>query len=162
MGKVGDALFGKKPKPQSSESGNHAYDFIMDQFGGTAGLTGNTSNLIANLLGVNGGPAQTAGLENYANSGGMDFLMKTMQKGVTSSKAAQGLLQSGSYGTALQDRAYGLGSTYLNQYMDHMFNLGKLGLGAGGLIGSAGQYSKGTGPTQGKAGILPMAIAAFA
>jgi hypothetical protein len=162
MGKVGDALFGKKPKPESSESGNKAYDYLKGQFGSTAGYTGDVSSGLAGLLGLNGAAAQTEGLDNWANSGGMDFLMKNMQKGVTSSKAAQGLLQSGSYGTALQDRAYGLSSTYLNQYMDQMLGLGKLGLGAGGILGSAGQYSKGTGAQQGKAGILPMAIAAFA
>jgi hypothetical protein len=162
MGKVGDALFGKKPKPESSEAGNLNNNLIKNAFGGMMGYGSQGGDAIAALLGLSGEGAQTAGLDKWANSGGMDFLMKNMAKGVTSTKAAQGLLQSGSYGTALQDRAYGLSSTYLNQYMDQLMGLSKLGLGAGGLIAQTGQYSKGTGAQQGKAGILPMAIAAFA
>jgi hypothetical protein len=117
---------------------------------------------IANLLGLGGGAAQTEGLENWANSGGMEFLREQGRRGITSSKAASGLLQSGSYGTALTKYNQGLASTYLNQYMDNLMGLSKLGLGAGGILGSSGSYSKGTGAQQGKAGILPMAIAAFA
>lgn len=162
MGKVGDALFGKKPKPETSESGNSNNNLIKGAFGGMMGYGDKSSDFLASLLGMSGGPAQTEGLDKFASSGGMDFLMKNMQKGVTSSKAAQGLLQSGSYGTALQDRAYGLSSTYLNNYLNHVTDLAKLGLGAGGLVAQTGQYSKGTGAQQGKAGILPMAIAAFA
>lgn len=89
--------------------------------------------------------------------------MKNMQKGVTSSKAAQGLLQSGSYGTALQDRAYGLASTYLNQYMDHALNLGKLGLGAGGVMADAGRWSKSkSSGSGGKEGLLSGVLSAAA
>lgn len=154
MGGVKDFLFGKKPKAGESESGNNFDDLIKDAYSPAMGYTTNAGNTAWDLL--KGGP------QGFADSGGMDFLMKTMQKGVTSSKAAQGLLKSGSYGTALQDRAMGLGSTYLNQYMDQLFKLGNLGLGAGGLVANAGQYSKGTGTNPGKQGALPGIISAVA
>jgi hypothetical protein len=162
MGKVGDALFGKKPKPESSESGNLNNSLIKNAFGGMMGYGEQGGDAMAALLGLGGAGAQTAALDKWADSGGMNFLMDQGRKAITSSKAAQGLLQSGSFGTALTKYGQGLGSTYLNQYMDQLLNLSKLGLGAGGLVAQTGQYSKGTGATQGKAGILPMAIAAFA
>lgn len=158
---VKSVLFGKKPKPEMSESGNHAYDDINSAFSpGFSYFTGG-GNMMGNLLGVNGGPAQTGALENFANSGGMDFLMKQGQRAITSSKAASGLLNSGSYGTALTKYGQGLASTYLNQYMNNLLDYSKLGLGAGGLVTQAGAYSKGSGPTQGKPGLLPMAAAAL-
>lgn len=184
MGGVGKFLFGSKGKPQESESGNHAWNEIEHYFQPMLGYGTQGGDAIANLLGVgaprvgdkagqysyegggatggSGGAAggQQGALSNWANSGGMQFLMDTMQKGVTSSKAAQGLLKSGSYGTALQDRAMGLGSTYLNQYMDNLFKFSNLGLGAGGLMASAGQYSKGQGATPGKQGAAPMILQA--
>jgi hypothetical protein len=154
MGGVGDFLFGKKGKGGKSESGNHAWDAIEDSLTPALGYVTNAGNTAWDLL--KGGP------QGFADSGGMQFLMDTMQKGVTSSKSAQGLLKSGSYGTALQDRAMGLGSTYLNQYMDQLFKLGNLGLGSAGAMAGAGQWSKGTGATQGKQGALPGLISAAA
>lgn len=180
----------KKPKPQESESGNHAWNEIETYFQPGLGYFTSGGNAIGSLLGVGpptlgdkvgeytpdnnapyatggsggggGGSAQQSALSNWANSGGMKFLMDTMQKGVTSSKAAQGLLGSGSFGTALQDRAFGLGSTYLNQYMDNLFKFSNLGLGAGSLMANAGQWSKGQGPTQGGMGkqLIPMLASA--
>jgi hypothetical protein len=161
MGGVGDFLFGKKPKPESSQSGNLNNDLITGAFKPALGYLTSGGNAVSSLLGLGGGPAQTEGLENFANSGGMNFLMDQGRRAITSSKAASGLLKSGSYGTALTKYGQGLGSTYLNQYMDHLFNLSKLGLGAGGLIAQTGQYSKGTGAQQGKAGFLPTLAASI-
>jgi hypothetical protein len=50
----------------------------------------------------------------------------------------------------------------LNQYMDQLNNLGKLGIGAGGVLSSSGAYSegKGTGGKEGIAGSILGAIAA--
>lgn len=164
MGGVKDAIFGKAGKQKSeSESGNHAWDSISGSFQPALGYVTQGGNLVANLLGANGTGAASGAVQQFADSGGMDFLMKNMQKGVTSSKAAQGLLQSGSYGTALQDRAYGLASTYLNQYMDHALNLGKLGLGAGGVMADAGRWSKSkSSGSGGKEGLLSGVLSAAA
>lgn len=149
------ALMGKPPSPETTESGNHAYDSISSAFSPGFNYFTQGGNMLGNLLGVNGGPAQTAGLENFANSGGMNFLMQQGQKAVTSSKAAQGLLKSGSYGTALEKYGQGLASTYLNDYLNNLYKLSSLGVNAGQLVTQAGQYSKGTGSKPGKQGILP-------
>lgn len=158
----------KKPQPetQKSESGNYAYNDISTAFKPALGYVTQSGNAMADLLGVGSGGtgAQTAALDNFANSGGMDFLMKNMQKAVTSSKAAQGLGLSGSFGTALQDRAFGLGSTYLKDYMASLLGLGNLGVSSGAVLTDAGRWSKGqgTGATQGGLGkqLLPMIASA--
>src|SRR6185369_12554207 len=103
-------LFGKKPKPESSESGNHAWDFLNGALQPSVGFLNSGGNMIGNLLGVNGGPAQTGALENFANSGGMKFLQDQGMKMITSNKSASGLLGSGSYGTALEKYGQGLAS----------------------------------------------------
>lgn len=115
------------------------------------------------LSSVPGTDNQTSALDNWANSGGMQFLRDQGIKAIEGSRAARGLLQSGATGTELLKFGQGLGSTYLNQYMDQLMNHARLGLGAGGLIGSTGSWSRssGTGQSSGKAegekrGILPM------
>ncbi len=183
MGGVGGFLFGK-PSKQKSESGNKAYGDIKNAFGPAMNYTVRGGDAMGSLLGLGGGGGgggrgkngtssslasggtggQTDALENFSNSGGMQFLREQGNKQITSNKAAAGLLKSGSFGTALTKYGQGLGSTYLNQYMEHLLNYSKLGLGAGGLVGSAGAYSKGSG-SGAKEGALPMiaqAAGAFA
>ncbi len=160
MGGITDFLFGKEGK-EKSQSGNLAYGDISKAFSpGFSYFTGG-GNMLGNLLGVNGGPAQTGGLENFANSGGMKFLQDQGMKGITSSKAAQGLLKSGSYGTALSKYNQGLASTYLNEYLNHLTDFSKLGLGAGGLVANAGQESTGS-ANKGKDGSLGTILSAAA
>lgn len=139
MGKVGSTLFGKPAtSTSSSSSGNVNNDMLTGALGGTLGGAGTATNLMTSLL--NG--SSTDGINAYANSGGMDFLMQQGQKAITSSKAASGLLNSGSYGTALSKFGTGLASTYLDQYMNHLNQLGQLGLGAGGILADSGKVSE--------------------
>lgn len=153
-------LFGKKPKPESTSSGNYAWDVLKGPLTPALGYVTGGGNMLGNLLGVNGGPAQTSALNNYANSGGMQFLMEQGQKAITSSKAASGLLNSGSYGTALEKYGQGLASTYLNDYMKNLLGYSQLGIGAAGALAGAGSHSQGTGATQGKSGAFPYVLQA--
>lgn len=179
MGKIGKTLFGSPGENSSSsesqshsESGNLAYPGLNTALSPSLGYVSQGGNLVANLLGAGGGPAQTSALNNFANSGGMQFLMDQGQKAITSSKAAQGLLRSGSYGTALAKYGQGLASTYLNQYINNALELGKLGLGSASVLANAGQWSKsdstssseseGTGAKQGIAGDLMKAAGSIA
>jgi hypothetical protein len=162
MGGVGDFLFGSEGDPGESESGNHAWDVLRGSLTPAVGYLTGGGNMLGNLLGVGGGPAQTDALNNFSNSGGMQFLQEQGMKGVTSSKAAQGLLKSGSYGTALSKYNQGLASTYLNSYMDKLLGYSQLGLGAANTLAGAGQYSTGTTATQGKQGSLPSLLQAGA
>lgn len=147
----------KKPKPQEQESGNKAYGDISSAFKPALGYVTQGGNALANLLGVGTGD-QTAELDKFANSGGMGWLMDQGNRMINSNQAAKGLLNSGSTLAAVQKYGQGLGSTYLSQYMDKLLGLGSLGTQAGGVLASAGQWSKGQGPTQGGMGkqLLPM------
>lgn len=153
-------LFGKKPKPETSTSGNYAYNGLNTALSPSVNFLSQGGNMLGNLLGVGGGAAQTGALENFANSGGMKFLQDQGMKMVTSSKAASGLLNSGSYGTALEKYGQGLASTYLNDYMKNLLGFSNLGLGAAGILSDAGRYSTGTGATQGKSGAFPYILQA--
>jgi hypothetical protein len=157
----------KKPKPQeqSSSSGNHAWEPIKNAFSPALGYVTKGGDALSALLGLNGdGAAQKAALDNFANSAGMQWQQEQGNRMINSNQAAIGLLQSGSTLTGIQKYAQGLGSTYLNSYMDKLLGLGNLGIGAGGVMASAGQWSKskGTGATQGGAGksMLPMIASA--
>lgn len=149
--------FFKKPKPQKQESGNLAYGDISSAFKPALGYVTQGGNALANLLGVGTGD-QTQALDKFANSGGMQWLMDQGNRMINSNQAAKGLLNSGSTLTGITKYGQGLGSTYLSQYMDKLLGLGNLGLGAGGVLSGAGQWSKGTGATKGGAGkqLLPM------
>ena|SRR5690242_11972183 len=142
MGGVKDEIFGSK-----GHSGNENNKDLEPVLMPSVNYVTQGGNMLGNLLGVNGGPAQTGALTNFANSGGMQFLEDQGQKMVTSSKAAQGLLKSGSYGTALEKYGQGLASTYLNQYMDDLLKFSNLGLGSAGVLAATGQNS--TTPKQG-------------
>jgi hypothetical protein len=135
------SLFGK-PSQESSKNVNN--DLITSNFGDTMGYANQAGGLMSGLLGGN-----TDALNSFANSGGMKFLQDQGQKTITSSKAANGLLNSGSYGTALADYGQKLASTYLSQYMGGLKDLGSLGLGAGQVVSGAGEQQKSTGAKQG-------------
>lgn len=163
MGKVGRTLFGgpsRSSESSLSHSGNVNNDMLTGSLGGTVGSTGKASSMLENLLGLNGGPAQTSGLENFSNSGGMQFLRDQGMKGIESNSAAKGLLNSGSYGQALAGFNNNLASTYLNQYMSNVNDLGKMGLGASGVLADTGKVSdassqgKSEGAKKGIAGTL--------
>lgn len=80
--------------------------------------------------------------------------------GLTNAFAGRGMLRTGAAGKAFQDRAANLGKTYFDNYLGHLEKQAGLGLGAGGLISNAGQWSKGTGGTQGSGGIFGALAAA--
>lgn len=170
----------KGPKPQKSESGNHAWNEIETYFQPTLGYTSSAGNMLASLLGVgpptigdkigkyssgdgttygsgggsggSGGGGQAGALNNFANSAGMQWMMDQGNRMINSNQAAKGLANSGSTLTALTKYGQGLGSTYMNQYMDQLFKLSQIGLASGNLMSGAGQWSKGSGPTGAGAG----------
>lgn len=180
MGGIGKTLFGSGGD-SASLSANHAWDMIKNTYNPATQYTTMGGNAIANLLGVGspsgggGGGGRKAGmggslagggntaagqqsaLSNWANSGGMKFLMDEGTDAVNSNFYARGLGQSGAAMKGLEKYRSGLASTYLNQYMDNLFKLSNLGIQAGGILTSAGQYSKGEsdGP---KKGILPTLV----
>jgi hypothetical protein len=96
---------------------------------------------MGNILGL-GGPGQMGqALNNYWNSAGGQFQLNQGLDGLTNRYAALGLSDSGAAMKAMENYRQGLASTYLDNYMNHLGQLGQLGLGAGGLITNAGQFS---------------------
>jgi hypothetical protein len=140
---------GKSKGSATSSSGNVNNGALMQSMYGATGATGAATNLMGSLLGGN-----TDALNKFADSGGMKFLQEQGQQAVTSSKAAQGLLNSGSYGTALQDRGQQVARTYLNDYMNQLTNLGQLGIGAGGVLANSGDVSNSSSHNKSKNGSI--------
>lgn len=156
MGGIADTLFGSPGKQKSSsESGNHAWDAISGAFKPALGYVGQAGGLASNIL--NQGPG------GFADTGGFKFLMDQGTDSVNSNFYSRGLGQSGAAMKGLEKYRHGLASTYLNQYMDQVFNLGKLGLGAGGVMADAGRWSKSKSKgSAGKDGILGDIVGAVA
>lgn len=131
----------------TSESGNKAFDFLQSTYGGQAQSGVGASNALSAMLGIGGTPgaqqAQQGAFQNYLNSSGYKFNLAQGQNAITSSNAASGLLNSGSALKGLAKYGQGLASNYLQQYMAQLQAQSQQGLGAGSLIGNAGQYSLG-------------------
>lgn len=127
----------------SSSSKNVNNGALNSAFGGSTGFTGQAGNQLSALLGLGGNSQAAAGaMGNYANSAGMQFLQNTGDQAINENKAAGGLLNSGSTLKANDQYNTGLASTYENQYMQNLMNLGNLGLGAGGILAGSGATSQ--------------------
>lgn len=139
--KVGRTIFGG-PEQSESSSFNVNRDLITGAMAPSMGAVGQSTSAMGNLLGLNGGEAQTEGLERFAESGGMSFLRDQGNNQINSNMSAKGLLKSGATLKGLEKYGQGLGSTYLNQYMSNLKDLGGLGIGATGMAMEAGKKSK--------------------
>lgn len=144
FGSISKALFGKK-KPQTSESGNLNNDYVKSTFGPMAAYGSQGMGALASLLGLGGSDAQSDAVGNWWDSSGGDFLMNQGMDQILGNRAAGGLLRSGGTSKAIEDYRSGLASTKLGEYAGLLGGLNQQALGAGGLISSTGQYSKGTG-----------------
>jgi hypothetical protein len=134
---------------QTSESRNQAYSFIRDTYSPTTALTGQGSNAIANLLGLNGATGQDAGFEKFRDSSGYNFIQDQGIRGITSSNAAKGLLGSGSALKAISGYSSNLASQFLDKYLANLQGLTNTGLQAGQLISGAGNTANSQGTSQG-------------
>ena len=135
------SIFGGSKSKSSSESGNKAYPWISQTFepGAASAFNGGTSAL-EGILGLGGGDPQA--LQKFWNGTGGQFLLNQGVNQVNSNMYARGLGQSGADMKGLETFRQGLASSKLNDLMQNYMGLAKLGLGAGGLVSDAGQYSK--------------------
>lgn len=138
---------------QGSMSG---YNYLSGSPVGTSYLPhgGAAMDQQAALLGIGGDPAAAqAAYDNYLGSIGFQGQLEAGQRAVTTSRAAQGLLGSGSTATALQERGQQLGRESFNNYLAHLGGMAGMGLQAGGMVGQAataggaesGRYQYGAG-----------------
>lgn len=136
-------------KPSKGSQTNVNNDMLTGAFKPALGYVTGGGDMMGSLLGVGGLPQQTAALENFANSGGMKFLQEQGMRGIESSQAAKGLLQSGSTLKAMDKYNNGLASTYLNQFMQNLGQYANIGLGAGGILAESGVQKKEKGAKKG-------------
>lgn len=94
-------------------------------------------------------PAGSA-LNNWANSAGMQFVLDQGQKAISGASAGNGTFDSGATGKALTQYGQNLGNTYLNDYMNHLLDYAKLGLGSASALSGAGGVSSTTSGSAGK------------
>lgn len=149
---------------QKSESGNKAYPWVKDTFGGPGGAAfGGSVGAYGDILGLNGAGAGREALDNYWNSSGGQFLLDQGLDGLTNKFTALGLSKSGAAMKGMETFRQGLASTKLDNYLGHLGKLGGMGLGAGGLVTQAGQWSKGEGSQkEGLGGLIGSIIGAAA
>lgn len=140
---------GSKTKSSSS---NQAYPYLKDQFAPVVQTGVQSNNALANLLGLNGQPAQTQGFDNWRNSTGYQFGFDQGQKAITGNAATAGLLNSGSTAKALTQFGNDYGSQKFGDYFNQLMGLFQGGLGAGGLISNSGQTSNTSGKSGGGVG----------
>lgn len=159
MGGVIQSIFGGSSQKSSSqsqsqsttESGNKFADQINTQFSPWAqqgmASSGQGMGQVANVLGLNGPDSTSGALNDWWGSSGGKFLMGQGMDQILGNRASGGLLRSGGTSKALENYRSGLASTKLNEYLGNLLNFNQQGiqqaLGAGGLVTSAGQYSKG-------------------
>lgn len=122
----------------SSASFNQAYPSLQASLGGQTAYTGQSNNVIANLLGLNGASGSQAGLNSYLGSSGYNFTKDQGLEGINSNNAAKGLLGSGSALKGIQSYGSNLANTYLNGYLTNLTGLSNSGLSAGSVLSGAG------------------------
>ena len=172
MGGIGKTIFGApgtSSSSGSSSSTNLAYPAIAGAMTPSLGLVTQGGNAISNLLGLNGASAQNTGIAGFQNSPGMQFQNNESTRMLSNNATGSNLVgNSPDTAAALSQYNKGVGSTYLNQYMDQLLGLGKIGVGAGGAMAAAGDTSTGTstgsgsGPKKGSLGDIIKIGMAFA
>lgn len=117
------------------------------------------------LTGSDGGQ----GFKTYKQSLGYNNILGEAMRGVTGSRAARGLLNSGSTLMALQDRAgqiaQGAQGNWLSQLLQAAGGAGQFGLGQGSLVADVGSQRKrrgGLGSVLGTIGQVGQAVGGLA
>lgn len=137
---------GKSKGSSQASSSNVNNPQLMSSLYPATGATSEATGLMSSLL--NGGP------QGYANSGGFNFLLNQGVNAVNSNMASRGLLNSGADMKGIEDYRNNLASTYLNQYLDHVAQMGQLGIGAGGVLANSGDVSQASSNNHSKNGSI--------
>lgn len=147
---MGQTIFGGSK--QQSQSSNQAYPYLQKSLSGTVGQGTQAGSQMANMLGLNGAPAQGQGFDNWKNSTGYQFGLDQGMQSITGNAATQGLLNSGGTLKAMDTYGQNYASTKYGDYMGQLQNLLGSGIqgantisGAGGQATSSGSSSPGIG-----------------
>lgn len=131
---------------QSSSTTNQAYPYLQGALSPNVTNGGAAGNQIANMLGLNGAPAQNQGFTNWQNSTGYQFGLNQGLQSVNGNAATQGLLNSGGNEKALDTYGQNYANTQYGNYTNQLQNLLNSGNQSAGILGGAGtvQQSQGT------------------
>ena len=134
---------------QTSQSLNQAYPFLQSSLGSEVSNVGRGSSAIASLLWLNGSDAGAAAFNQFRDSSGYNFIRDEGIRGITSSNAAKGLLNSGSTLTSIANYSSNLANNYLNSYLSNLTGLSNTGLQAGQILSGAGNTANSQGTSAG-------------
>jgi len=145
--------FGGKKATNSSSSENRAFPYLKDALGSSIGQVGQAGSAIANLLGLNGGQAQSQGFDMFRNSTGYQNALKTGSEAITGGAASRGLMQSGATLRGLQGFGQNLANSSFGQYGGFLQNLLNSGNQSASILSSAGNTSTSKGYEKDSKGI---------
>lgn len=128
----------------NSSSSNQAYPYLQGALSPTVSNGGAAGSQIANMLGLNGAPAQNAGFSNWQKGTGYQFGLDQGMQSITGSAATQGLLNSGSTLKAMDTYGQNYANTQYGNYMTQLQQLLGGGTQAASVIGGAGNQSQTT------------------
>jgi hypothetical protein len=158
MSNILGGLFGgsQQQSQSSSNSQNQAYPYLQGALSGNVTNGSGAGNQIANMLGLNGAPAQNQGFTNWQNSTGYQFGLNQGMQSINGSAATQGLLNSGGNEKALQTYGQNYANTQYGNYTNQLQSLLGAGNTSAGVIGGAGNVynsnSSGSGSSNGAGG----------
>lgn len=133
MGLFG-TLFGK-PAKSTSKSWNDAAPWVNQTFQPTAQTGMGGIDMLGKEL--------EGGFDQYRDNAGWNFQLDEGLDAITGSRAARGLLRSGSTGKEYVNYGNNLKRGFYDNYLGQLGQLGQLGLGAGGLVVGANQRNEG-------------------
>lgn len=133
----------------TSQSSNQAYPFLQSALGGQIGNVAKGSDILASLLGINGGDAGANAFNQFKDSSGYNFIRNEGVNGITSNKAAKGLLNSGAALKDITSYSSNLSNNFLNNYLTSLLGLSNTGIQAGQILSNAGNVSTSQGTSSG-------------
>lgn len=139
-------IFGGNQQNQSSQGtqSNQAYPYLQQALSGNVSNGSAANGQLANMLGLNGTPAQNQGFQNWQNSTGYQFGLNQGQQSITGNAATQGLLNSGSTAKALDTYGQNYANTQYQNYLNPLQSLVNSGIQSGSAIGATGNVSQNT------------------
>jgi hypothetical protein len=148
-------LFGGSQQQFQSQSNsyNQAYPYLQQALGGNVSNGSNAGNQLANMLGLNGSPAQATGFNNFRNSTGYQFGLNQGIQSITGNAATQGLLNSGSTLKALDTYGQNYANTQYGNYTSLLNNLLGAGNTSASVIGGAGNVYNSSSSSSGTGGV---------
>lgn len=155
LGLVGSLFGGKKrrreeeaARQQALQQSRLGFDFLRNSELNQSLISGaqTASDTRNALLGLGGDEeAANQAFDNYLNSTGFDFALRTGQNAITGNRAARGLLNSGRTATALTEFGQNLGRQSFDNFLSQLNVPVQTGLQANTAIGSAGSSAGGVG-----------------